>query len=126
LGRAAKHYDQILAFDHPTLSVSPMLNALDLARRLDGSKADIDVVCHSRGGLVTRWWLEAFDRPIGKRRAVLVGAPLEGTNLAAPPRLRYVLSWFSNLNRVVGAAASMIPFLTVASCLARLTAIVTN
>jgi hypothetical protein len=126
LGRAAKHYDQILAFDHPTLSVSPMLNALDLARRLDATKADIDVVCHSRGGLVTRWWLEAFDRPAGKRRAILVGAPLEGTSLAAPPRLKEILSWFSNLNKFLAGAASMIPFLTVVSCLARLTATVTN
>lgn len=126
LGHASDKYDQILAFDHATLSVSPMLNALDLARRMDGTEADVDVMCHSRGGLVTRWWLEAFDRPVGKRRAVLVGAPLEGTSLAAPPRIRYVLSWFSNLNRVVGAVTSTIPFLTVVSCLARLTATVTN
>ena len=126
LGRATKHYDQILAFDHPTLSVSPMLNALDLARRLDGTKADIDIICHSRGGLVTRWLLEAFDRPLGQRRAVLVGAPLEGTSLAGPPNIRRVLGWFSNLNRVLGAATSMIPFLSVVSCLARLTATVTS
>jgi hypothetical protein len=126
LGRAAKEYQQILALDHPTLAVSPMLNALDLARWLGKTEADIDVICHSRGGLVTRWWLEAFDRPIGKRRAVLVGSPLEGTSLASPPRLRQVLSWFSNLNKVLGGVTSMIPFLTVVSCLARLTATVTN
>jgi len=126
LGKAGKHYDQILAFDHPTLAVSPMLNALDLARHLALTKADIDVVCHSRGGLVTRWWLEAFDRPIGKRRAILVGAPLAGTNLASPPRLRHLLSWFSNLNKVIGTVGSMVPFLSVVACLARLTATVTN
>jgi hypothetical protein len=126
LGKAAKAYDQILAFDHPTLAVSPMLNALDLARRFAGTRADVDVICHSRGGLVTRWWLEAFDRPAGKRRAILVGAPLEGTSLAAPPRIRRLLSWFSNLSEVVGAVSSMLPFLTVVSCLARLTATVTS
>lgn len=126
LDRAARKYDQILAFDHPTLSVSPMLNALDLARRLEGSNATIDVICHSRGGLVCRWWMEAFDRSSARRRAVLVGAPLEGTSLAAPPHLRHLLSWFSNLNKVIGAAASTIPFLTVVSCLARLTATITS
>jgi hypothetical protein len=126
LGKAAKQYDQILAFDHPTLAVSPMLNALDLARRLGSTEADIDVICHSRGGLVTRWWLEAFDRPVGKRRAILVGAPLAGTNLASPPRIRHLLSWFSNLNKVIGTVGSMVPFLSVVSCLARLTATVTN
>jgi hypothetical protein len=36
------------------------------------------------------------------------------------------LSWFSNLNKVLGVATSMIPFLTVVSCLARLTATVTS
>jgi hypothetical protein len=75
---------------------------------------------------VTRWWLEAFDHPLGQRRAVLVGAPLDGTSLAAPPRIRHVLGWLSNLNKVVGAVTSMIPFMTVVSCLARLTATVTN
>ncbi len=126
LASAAKKYDQILVFDHPTMAVSPMLNALDLARRFADTKADIDVICHSRGGLVTRWWLEAFDHPIGKRRAILVGAPLAGTNLASPPRLRHLLSWFSNLNQVIGMAGSLVPFLPVVSCLARLTATVTN
>ena len=130
LARAGKTYDQILAFDHPTLSVSPMLNAVDLERRLEGSKADVDVVCHSRGGLVTRWWLEAFGHPVGQRRAVFVGSPLDGTSLAAPPRLRSVLSWFSNLNKALAKGAelgsSLIPFLSVISCLARFTATVTS
>ena len=130
LGRASKRYQQILAFDHPTMSVSPMLNALEISRRFEGSAADIDVICHSRGGLVTRWWFEAFDRPQAKRRAVFLGAPLDGTSLAAPPRLRHVLSWFSNLNRVLARSAdmasSLIPFLTVVACLARFTAVVSN
>jgi hypothetical protein len=99
---------------------------MDIARRFNDTDADIDVICHSRGGLVTRWWLEAFDRGPGKRRAVLVGAPLDGTSLASPPNIRNVLSWFSNINKIVGTAASTIPFLTVVSCLARLTSAVTS
>jgi hypothetical protein len=55
-----------------------------------------------------------------------VGAPLEGTSLASPPRLRTLLSWFSNLNKVIATGASLFPFMTVVSCLARLTATVTN
>ena len=131
LGRAAAHYKEILAFDHPTVSVSPIMNALDLSRAFASSQAQIDVIAHSRGGLVTRWWLEALDRnPPAKRRAVLVGSPLAGTSLASPPRIRSLLSWFSNLNRVLstGAAAgsAILPFLTVVSGLLRMTAIVTN
>jgi hypothetical protein len=126
LGRAGNQYQQILAFDHPTLAVSPILNAMDLARHFRDTEADVDVICHSRGGLVTRWWLEAFDRPVGKRRAILVGAPLDGTSLASPPHLRDLLSWFSNVNKFIGTVSSIIPFMTVVSCLARLTSTVTS
>ena len=59
---AADRYDQILTYDHPTLAVSPMINAHALSRHLAASGAEFDVVTHSRGGLVTRWWLEAFDQ----------------------------------------------------------------
>jgi hypothetical protein len=126
LTHAWAKYKDVLTFDHPTIAVSPMLNALDLGRRLAGVQGDIDVVCHSRGGLVTRWWLEAFDRAPGARRAVLVGSPLDGTSLASPPRLRNVMSWLTNLNKVIAAGLSPIPFLHVVGALARLTAVVTN
>lgn len=131
LGRAAQKYDQILAFDHPTMSVPPLLNAVELSRRFAGSKADVDLICHSRGGLVARWWLEELERDRTlKRRAVLVGSPLAGTSLASPPRIRSLLSWFSNLNRVLAggtAAASVIlPFMTVVSGLLRFTALASS
>ena len=74
LDAAQQHYDQVLAFDHYTLSRGPILNALDLARLFAPSKAEIDIVCHSRGGLLTRWFFEVMDRLLDrKRRAVLVG-----------------------------------------------------
>lgn len=127
----AKYKKNIYAFDHPTMSVSPVLNAVDLARRFCECRAPIDIVCHSRGGLVARWWLETLDRNADcPRRVVLVGSPLEGTSLASPPRIRSLLSWFSNLNRVLsqGAAAgsAVLPFLTVVSGLLRMVAAVTN
>jgi hypothetical protein len=40
-------YSQVLAFDHATLALSPILNAMDLARIFVDCKADIDVICHS-------------------------------------------------------------------------------
>jgi pimeloyl-ACP methyl ester carboxylesterase len=131
LGRAGQKYDQILAFDHPTMSVSPFLNAVDLSRAFAGSKADVDLVCHSRGGLVARWWLEELEhnRKL-KRRAVFVGSPLVGTSLASPPRIRSLLSWFSNLNRVLShgaaVASTVLPFMTVISGLLRFTALASS
>jgi hypothetical protein len=118
---ALAHYNgQVLVFDHPTLSVSPVLNALDLARRLAGTTGDLDIIAHSRGGLVVRWWLEVFgDTLAGANvRAVFAGSPLRGTSLAAPNRIQPLLSVMSNVGAYVGrtlqVAAAANPF-TLAS-----------
>jgi pimeloyl-ACP methyl ester carboxylesterase len=95
LDKAAADYKQVLAFDHPTLSVSPMLNALDLEKALDGYAGTVDVLCHSRGGLVTAWWLRTGLRKVGK--VVFVATPLEGTSLASPARLKDSLDTLANI-----------------------------
>lgn len=104
------HYDEVLAFEHPTLSVSPMLNAFDLFGWMAKATGPLDVIAHSRGGLVTRWFLEGFGAALGEGpyRAILVGSPLGGTSLASPARLRSALSVLSNFGTVLkagGAAA---------------------
>jgi hypothetical protein len=119
LAWAGGRYEHVVAFDHPTLSVSPVLNALDLARLFAAVSCPVDILCHSRGGLVARWWLEAFGgAKVGSRRAVFVAAPLGGTSLASPPRIRDALDLFTTVGshlRDAGAAASTFaPFLTVA------------
>lgn len=121
------HYRQVLAFDHATLALSPVLNAMDLARIFVDCKADIDVVCHSRGGLVARWWLERYDsRARGSSRAVLVGSPLAGTSLAAAPRLRAAVNLLTNVARVLekagGLASTAFPIFTVITGLLRVIA----
>jgi hypothetical protein len=96
-----------------------------------GSKAAVDVIAHSRGGLVTRWWLEVMEAELaGPRRAVLVGCPLDGTSLATPKRLRDALSWLTNVQHAIETAtwlaSTAIPFLSVASGLLRISATVTS
>ncbi|HBI45520.1 MAG TPA: hypothetical protein DDY78_22095 [Planctomycetales bacterium] len=116
---AAKVYGpNIFAFDHPTLSVSPVLNALDLARKFAHVKAPVDVICHSRGGLVVRWWLEVIaPDPARRGRVVMVGSPLAGTSLASPANLRASLDFFTNVGHALemtGTAASLVaPFMAV-------------
>jgi len=122
-----KNYQQVLAFDHPTLSVSPVLNAMDLARVFEDSSADVDVICHSRGGLVTRWWFEGHDRRArGATRAVMVGSPLAGTSLASAPRLRNGINLLTNIAKVLekgaGLASTAFPFFTVITGLLRVLA----
>lgn len=111
LSWADNNYAQILAFDHATISINPFLNALALSSLLNQTAAEVDVLCHSRGGLVTRWWLEMLDRPDRKRRrVVVVGSTLRGTSLAAPDRVRKGFEHLSNMVRAVGTVSSAIPF----------------
>jgi len=85
----AEGYEAVLGFEHPTIGVTPMCNAADLDRLFCDSEAEVDIIAHSRGGLVTRWWAERIDEKRSTRRvrAVLVGCPLAGTSLASPPNL---------------------------------------
>lgn len=115
--KAKKTYDQIISFDHPTLSVSPVLNAIDLARHLAQCGGEIDVICHSRGGLVVRWWIEALlESPAQLGKVIFVGSPLAGTSLAAAPRLRSGLDMLTNIADVVGRgsqlAGTVVPLFT--------------
>ena len=115
-------YDAVLTFDHPTLSLAPWLNAIDLTRALAGAAGPIDVVCHSRGGLVTAWWL-LHARP-AVERVVFVGSPLEGTSLAAPARLKAALDLLGNFARAIGmaagAASTAVPMLACAAGLMKI------
>jgi hypothetical protein len=111
--RIFSHYEEVLVFDHPTLSVSPVLNAFDLFRLVADARGPLDVIAHSRGGLVARWVLEGLGSGLAADpcQAVLVGAPLGGTSLASPPRLRDALSILSNLGTVLkGAGASPLTY----------------
>lgn len=122
LTKALSHYDQVIGYDHRTLGVSPMLNARELALLFENSQAEIDIVCHSRGGLVARWFVEAFDRnPTRKVRVVFVGSPLAGTGLASPHNVRQTMELFSNIASVLGKGAGAVPFLEIVSLLARIT-----
>lgn len=100
------HYGQVLAFNHPTVSASPILNAAALAHHFRNSAAEVDVICHSRGGLVVRWWLEALDHLASPRgRVIFAGSPLAGTGLAAPARLRGALNLLTNISQTLKVMA---------------------
>lgn len=105
---ARAHYQQLLVFEHPTLQVGPWINALDLARAFAGTRAEVHVVCHSRGGLVTRWWLEVLQRELlARARVVFVASPLMGTGLASPYRLRAALKLLANYAAAVGTVSGL-------------------
>jgi hypothetical protein len=116
-------YKNVVFFEHATLAVSPVIDALELGRFFANASGQIDVIAHSRGGLVVRWWLEAFGKslsvlPAAPVRAVLVGAPLHSTSLAAPDKLKDALNLLSNIGSFMQATLNLVgaanPFMWVA------------
>ena len=115
---AKNHYDAVLCFNHATLSRSPLINALQLETLLPEAK-QFDIVCHSRGGLVSRWWSEVACRHSERRgKVIYVGSPMSGTSLAAPDRVREAIDYFTNIGHIVDqgldVASMFIPYLSVA------------
>ncbi len=106
---------RVLAFDHWTLSKSPLDNAADMAKALydlDPHLLDagrLDLIVHSRGGLVARSFVEltfetAQERtfPVNQRcaavrRVIFMGTPNAGTQLANPVNAGRLADFLVNL-----------------------------
>jgi hypothetical protein len=95
LERLAKAYEgRLLAFNHYTLSHDPVANVRWLLAQVPSHAAlQLDIICHSRGGLVARTLAErpaAFDLGapnVVVRRVVFAGVPNQGTLLAHPDHM---------------------------------------
>ncbi|CCM62697.1 MAG: hypothetical protein GX471_12795 [Candidatus Microthrix parvicella] len=83
--------ERLFAFDHPTLSATPLDNLRWIAANLpQGVNLEVDIICHSRGGLVARALHECPEAAglaagrikIGK--VVMVATPNDGTVYADP------------------------------------------
>ena len=117
-----RKYQAVYAFDHPTLSVGAWSNAVDLVQAIEGLRGPIDIVCHSRGGLVVSWMLRLKAVPVSS--VVFVGSPLAGTSLASPPRLRAALDMMANFGEAAAnlgdVAGTVFPVAAGAAGLARI------
>lgn len=110
-------YDAVIGFDHKTLSVDPRANAQDLLKRLSslGSEREvvIDIVTHSRGGLVTRSFVEEVLPGSGLKASVdvvvFVAATNGGTHLAHPKRWADLVDLYTNLAVVSAATMALWP-----------------
>jgi hypothetical protein len=108
-------YDgRVFAFNHFTLSHDPRRNVEWLAGQLPGGDSlELDIVCHSRGGLVARTIAEqpsvfGLDTSRFKvRRIVFVGVPNSGTLLAHPDHMMKMIDRFTTaLNVFPGGAVT--------------------
>ncbi|RME48530.1 MAG: hypothetical protein D6796_06155, partial [Caldilineae bacterium] len=85
---ANRHYRGVIGFDHWTLSRTPdenarlLWNLLD--ERLKKSAGRLDIITHSRGGLVARAFVELLRHHKPVNRIVFVCTPNGGTALANP------------------------------------------
>ena len=99
---------RVIAFDHFTVSDSPQDNIKELIARIpEGTSIDLDIVCHSRGGLVARSLTEwAGDFPGGRdirvHRTALVGTVNNGTILADVAHWNDLIDMLSTLINTVG------------------------
>ncbi|HYR28238.1 MAG TPA: alpha/beta hydrolase, partial [Thermoanaerobaculia bacterium] len=82
----AMYQGRVIAFDHHTMSHTPEQNVQVLLERMPaGSPIDVDIICHSRGGLVARELAERRPQaPLRVHKVVFVGATNAGTILADP------------------------------------------
>ncbi|HEY5873801.1 MAG TPA: hypothetical protein VIT64_00810, partial [Ilumatobacteraceae bacterium] len=101
---AARYEGRLWAYDHFTLSRSPGENAallLDDLRRLAprDQHFDIDVVAHSRGGLVARELAELSARAdqVNVRSVTFVATPNAGTPVCSASNLDTFVSQLTNL-----------------------------
>ncbi|HEU5242127.1 MAG TPA: alpha/beta hydrolase [Ornithinibacter sp.] len=103
-----RRYDgRLFALDHHTVSVSPRDNIEWLASVVpDGVHLTVDVVTHSRGGLVGRALAErgaelGLDGRLTVRTLVMVAPPNAGTALADPDHLGAYIDRITNLAQFV-------------------------
>jgi len=99
-----ERYDgRVLLFDHPSVSVSPADNIRWLLGHTGDTDLVLDVVTHSRGGLVGRsltavpTFADVDLRMPTVRRLVHVAAPNNGTPLASPDKWGTLLDAVTNV-----------------------------
>jgi hypothetical protein len=87
---ARSRYAHVLGFDHWTLSKSPEDNARTLVESLRASAPQLlkerrlDIIAHSRGGLVARALCDLLDQRGAVNQLVFLGTPNCGTDLGNP------------------------------------------
>lgn len=99
-------YDgRVLAFDHPSLSVTPQDNAAELMAMIPPERRlEVDIVSHSRGGLVARAIADAAagaGSPLQVRSTVFVASPNAGTPLADDAHIKAFIDRMTTMLNLV-------------------------
>ncbi len=98
-----RYEGRVIAYDHPTIADDPSVNARTFYDIVGDLPMEIDIVCHSRGGLVARSIAERPGdlAPLGPRikvrQIVLVGVVNQGTILADAEHWGELLDRFTTM-----------------------------
>ena len=95
----ARYEGRIIGFDHPTATKTPAENAAALLAQIpDGVDIDIDIVTHSRGGLVARELAANGAAKLKIRRIIFAATPNGGSEIVDT----------QNFARLVGRITSLL------------------
>ena len=102
---AGAYGGRVFAFNHPSLSEDPQENADRFLSQIPAGLAlNVDIVCHSRGGLVSRELaIRGAARGLTVNKIVLVGVPNGGTALADDDHMVDMIDRFTNIAHVIPA-----------------------
>ncbi|MEM6639517.1 MAG: hypothetical protein AAF610_06410 [Pseudomonadota bacterium] len=99
-----RYAGRVFAFDHKTLSVDPTENGRYFAEQMPaGQSLDVDIVCHSRGGHVSRVLAECQDqlslsgKSLVVNQVVFVASPNRGTVLTDPQHMGDFVDAYTNV-----------------------------
>lgn len=99
-----RYGNRVFGFNHFTMSRSPVENVRWFAGQVPaGVSLELDVICHSRGGLVSRVLAENYNGSgldltrFDVKRLVFVAAPNAGTALADTDRMHALIDTYTNL-----------------------------
>jgi hypothetical protein len=106
-----KYQGRVFAFDHYTLSDHPTQNVDWFLKQIpNGINLDVDIVSHSRGGLVSRVLAEGSSSvagsPVRVKKIVFVGAPNAGTILTDA---KYMGSFLDSYTNILNHALDLLP-----------------
>jgi pimeloyl-ACP methyl ester carboxylesterase len=106
----AAYQGRMFGYDHPTVGFSPAENVDRLValvraglRSQPVDALDVDIVCHSRGGLVSRLLAERapVDQPLRVGKVVFVASPNAGTQLCDGRHMSQLIDRYTNLLSIV-------------------------
>lgn len=102
----ARYGGRVIAYNHPTVSVSPEDNARVLLQQLSaglgGQPVLVDILCHSRGGIVSRALTERGSQlvpghPARVRSIYFVATPNAGSPLGDADHMVDMIDLFTNV-----------------------------